>query len=82
MDFFVDHAVLFALLAAAAAVVYGLSTTRWLLAKSPGNERMQEISAAAGTSVSSHGPTGVLASNILPCSHCLPRFWKSRAVTR
>jgi K(+)-stimulated pyrophosphate-energized sodium pump len=27
-------------------VVYGLLTTRWLLAKSPGNDRMQEISAA------------------------------------
>ena len=45
-DFLTDHGVLVALACAAAAVVYGLLTTRWLLAKSPGNERMQEISAA------------------------------------
>jgi K(+)-stimulated pyrophosphate-energized sodium pump len=38
--------VIVALVCAAAAVVYGLATTRWLLAKSPGNDRMQEISAA------------------------------------
>jgi K(+)-stimulated pyrophosphate-energized sodium pump len=45
-DFLTDHGVLVALACAAAAVVYGLLTTRWLLAKSPGNDRMQEISAA------------------------------------
>jgi K(+)-stimulated pyrophosphate-energized sodium pump len=45
-DFLTDHGVLVALACAAAAVVYGLFTTRWLLAKSPGNDRMQEISAA------------------------------------
>ena len=45
-DFLTDYGVIVALVCAAAAVVYGLATTRWLLAKSPGNERMQEISAA------------------------------------
>jgi K(+)-stimulated pyrophosphate-energized sodium pump len=45
-DFLTDHGVIVALVCAAAAVVYGLATTRWLLAKSPGNDRMQEISAA------------------------------------
>jgi len=45
-DFLTDHGALVALACAAAAVVYGLLTTRWLLAKSPGNDRMQEISAA------------------------------------
>jgi K(+)-stimulated pyrophosphate-energized sodium pump len=46
MDFFVDHAVLFALLCAALAVLYGLWLTYWLLRQPAGNERMQEISRA------------------------------------
>jgi K(+)-stimulated pyrophosphate-energized sodium pump len=45
-DFLTDHGVIVALVCALAAVVYGLLTTRWLLAKSPGNDRMQEISFA------------------------------------
>jgi K(+)-stimulated pyrophosphate-energized sodium pump len=44
--FLTDHGVVVALACAAAAVVYGLLTSRWLLRKSPGNERMQEISKA------------------------------------
>ena len=35
-----------ALLCAGAAVVYGVATSRWLLALSPGNEEMQAISTA------------------------------------
>jgi K(+)-stimulated pyrophosphate-energized sodium pump len=46
MSFFSDHAVLFALLCAAAAVVYGVYLTLWLLRQPAGNERMQEISRA------------------------------------
>jgi K(+)-stimulated pyrophosphate-energized sodium pump len=46
MDFFVDHAVLFALLCAGAAIVFGLYLTYWLLRQPAGNERMQEISRA------------------------------------
>src|SRR6266545_2169286 len=46
MDFFSDHAVLFALLCAAAAIGYGLYLTYWLLAQPPGSERMQEIARA------------------------------------
>ena len=46
MSFFSDHAVLFALICAAAAVVYGLALTVWLLRQPPGTERMQEISRA------------------------------------
>ena len=46
MDFFIDHAVLFALLCAAFAVLYGLYLTYWLLSRPAGNERMQEISGA------------------------------------
>ena len=45
-SFLVQHGVLVALVGAAAAIVYGLLTSRALLALSPGNERMREISAA------------------------------------
>jgi K(+)-stimulated pyrophosphate-energized sodium pump len=46
MDFFLNHAVLFALLCSAAAVIYGLYLTVWLLKQPAGTERMQEISRA------------------------------------
>src|SRR6059058_1918486 len=46
MSWFSDHAVLFALICAAAAVLYGLGLTRWLLRQPAGNERMQEIARA------------------------------------
>jgi len=46
MSWFMDHAVLFALLCAAAAVLYGLYLTVWLLRQPAGNERMQEIARA------------------------------------
>jgi K(+)-stimulated pyrophosphate-energized sodium pump len=46
VNFFKDHAVLFALLCAGAAVVYGLGLTSWLLRQPAGTERMQEISRA------------------------------------
>ena len=46
MSWFQHHAVLFALLCAAAAVVYGLYLTRWLLSRPAGTERMQEIARA------------------------------------
>jgi K(+)-stimulated pyrophosphate-energized sodium pump len=45
-DFLIDYGIVVALACAGAAVVYGITTSRWLLAKSPGNERMQEISKA------------------------------------
>ncbi|GAC1316148.1 MAG: sodium-translocating pyrophosphatase [Thermoleophilaceae bacterium] len=44
--FLTDYGVIVALVCAGAAVAYGILTSRWLLAKSPGNERMQEISKA------------------------------------
>jgi len=46
MSWFSHHAVLFALLCAAAAVVYGLWLTSWLLGRPAGTERMQEIARA------------------------------------
>jgi K(+)-stimulated pyrophosphate-energized sodium pump len=45
-DFLTDYGVVIALACGAAAVVYGAVITRRLLAKSPGNDRMQEISGA------------------------------------
>ena len=46
MSWFMDHAVLFALLCAGAAVLYGIYLTFWLLRQPAGNERMQEIARA------------------------------------
>jgi K(+)-stimulated pyrophosphate-energized sodium pump len=46
MDFFNDHAVLFALVCAAVAIGYGLYLTWWLLKQPAGSERMQEIARA------------------------------------
>jgi K(+)-stimulated pyrophosphate-energized sodium pump len=46
MDFFVDHAVAFALVCALVAVLYGVYLTWWLLKQPAGSERMQEISRA------------------------------------
>ena len=46
MDFFVDHAVGFALACAAVAVLYGVYLTWWLLKQPAGNEKMQEIARA------------------------------------
>src|SRR5438128_1057106 len=45
-SFLTNHGVVVALVCGACAVVYGLVTTRSLLALSPGNERMQGISRA------------------------------------
>jgi K(+)-stimulated pyrophosphate-energized sodium pump len=52
--FFTDYGVVVALGCAGAAVLYGLLTSRWLLAKSPGNERMQEISKAVQEGASAY----------------------------
>jgi K(+)-stimulated pyrophosphate-energized sodium pump len=45
-DFLTDYGVVIALACAGAAVVYGALVTQRLLARSPGNDRMQEISGA------------------------------------
>jgi len=45
-DFLTDYGVVIALACAGAAVVYGGLVTQRLLSRSPGNDRMQEISAA------------------------------------
>ncbi len=46
MNFFKDHAVLFALVCSGVAVVYGIYLVYWLLSRPAGSERMQEISRA------------------------------------
>jgi K(+)-stimulated pyrophosphate-energized sodium pump len=53
-DFLLDHGVVFALLCAGLAVLYGALTTRSLLALSPGNERMVEISKAVQEGASAY----------------------------
>ena len=53
-DFLTDYGIVIALVCAGAAVVYGLITTRWLLAKSPGNEEMQRISKAVQDGASAY----------------------------
>ena len=40
MSWFSDHAVLFALLCAAAAVAYGLGLTKWILGRPAGTVRV------------------------------------------
>jgi K(+)-stimulated pyrophosphate-energized sodium pump len=45
-DFLTDYGIIVALVCAGAAVVYGAATSRWLLAKPPGNDEMQRISLA------------------------------------
>jgi K(+)-stimulated pyrophosphate-energized sodium pump len=52
--FWTDYGVVVALGCAAAAVLYGLLVTQRLLAKSPGNERMQEISGAVQEGASAY----------------------------
>src|SRR5579864_1652797 len=46
MSWFSDHAVLFALICAGAAVAYGLGLTKWILDQPAGTERMQAIARA------------------------------------
>ena len=53
-DFLTDHGVVVALLCGALAVLYGALTTRSLLALSPGNERMVEISKAVQEGASAY----------------------------
>jgi K(+)-stimulated pyrophosphate-energized sodium pump len=46
VDFFKDHAVLFALACSGVAVLYGIYLVYWLLSRPAGSERMQEIARA------------------------------------
>jgi K(+)-stimulated pyrophosphate-energized sodium pump len=46
VDFFVDHAVLFALICAAVAIAFGIGLTAWVIKQPAGTERMREIARA------------------------------------
>jgi K(+)-stimulated pyrophosphate-energized sodium pump len=46
VNFFKDHAVLFALICSGVAILYGLYLVYWLLSRPAGSERMQEIARA------------------------------------
>jgi K(+)-stimulated pyrophosphate-energized sodium pump len=46
IDFFSDHAVLFALVCSGIAIAYGIGLTLWVLRQPAGDERMQEIARA------------------------------------
>jgi K(+)-stimulated pyrophosphate-energized sodium pump len=46
LEFLTDWGVIIALVCAGCAVAYGVTTSRWLLSLSPGNEEMQSISHA------------------------------------
>jgi K(+)-stimulated pyrophosphate-energized sodium pump len=46
LEFLTDWGVVIALLCAGCALIYGVVTSRWLLALSPGNQEMQDISMA------------------------------------
>jgi K(+)-stimulated pyrophosphate-energized sodium pump len=54
MDFFNNHAVLFALLTASAGIVYGIALIAWLLRRPTGSERMREISHAVQRGASAY----------------------------
>jgi K(+)-stimulated pyrophosphate-energized sodium pump len=53
-SFLTEYGVVVALVCAGAAVVYGLIITQRLLSRSPGNERMQEISGAVQEGASAY----------------------------
>jgi K(+)-stimulated pyrophosphate-energized sodium pump len=53
-EFLLDHGVVVALVSAGLAVLYGALTTRYLLALSPGNERMVQISRAVQEGASAY----------------------------
>jgi K(+)-stimulated pyrophosphate-energized sodium pump len=46
LEFLTDWGVVIALVCAGCALIYGIVTSRWLLALSPGNQEMQDISLA------------------------------------
>jgi len=53
-EFLTDYGIIVALACAGAAVLYGVATTRWLLAKSPGNDEMVSISQAVQEGASAY----------------------------
>ena len=54
MEFLTDWGVVIALVCAGCALIYGVVTSRWLLALSPGNQEMQDISTAVQEGASAY----------------------------
>jgi K(+)-stimulated pyrophosphate-energized sodium pump len=54
MDWFMDHAVLLALICGGVAVLYGLWLTQWLLKQPDGDDRMREIAGAVQEGASAY----------------------------
>jgi K(+)-stimulated pyrophosphate-energized sodium pump len=54
LEFLTDWGVVIALVCSGAAVAYGVFTSRWLLALSPGNDEMQRISRAVQEGASAY----------------------------
>jgi K(+)-stimulated pyrophosphate-energized sodium pump len=54
LEFLTDWGVVIALVCAGAALIYGVVTSRWLLALSPGNQEMQDISLAVQEGASAY----------------------------
>ena len=51
-----NQAIIVALVCAAAAILYGIVTTRWIVAQPDGNDRMREIAAAIQTGARAPAP--------------------------
>ena len=67
MNFFKDHAVLFALVCAGVGIAYGIGLTIWLLRQPAGSERMREISRIRSL------PVGLRSSQIVsPMPYATP----------
>jgi K(+)-stimulated pyrophosphate-energized sodium pump len=54
LEFLTDWGVVIALACAGCALIYGVVTSRWLLALSPGNQEMQDISTAVQEGASAY----------------------------
>jgi len=54
LEFLTDWGVVIALVCAGCALIYGVVTSRWLLALSPGNQEMQDISTAVQEGASAY----------------------------
>ena len=86
MDFFSDHAVLFALICAGVGIGYGIMLTSWVLARPAGSERMREISRAvqegAAAYLKRQYMTIAVVANPSAASHCgvRTRGTRSRSV--
>ena len=87
MNFFKDHAVLFALICAGIGIAYGAGLTIWLLRRPAGNERMQEIARAIQEGAAAYLRRQYMTIATIPIVvYCLRRYaaapsWMARAIS-